>query len=120
MDARSESWLEARRACVEHYGRCADALDGLLIRLDAESPERGDLILCAAVCRVAGLALEEEEAHIVARIVEYSLDACRRCEEITAADDAPWRAEDGPDEIPALCRACVDSATTLLLSGWPR
>jgi hypothetical protein len=105
---------------VERYGRCADALDALLVRLDDESPARGDLILCAAVCRVAGLALEEEEPHIAARIVEYSLDACRRCAEVTSTLDAPELGEEGIDSIPALCAACVESATTLLLSTWPR
>jgi hypothetical protein len=115
LDAAAESWAEARRACVERYGRCADALDSVLVRLDTESPARGDLILCAAVCRVAGLALEEEEPQIAARIVEYSLDACRRCAEVAAELDDP-----APDAVPQLCDACVDAATTLLLSTWPR
>jgi hypothetical protein len=104
-----------RHACLDAYRGCADALDDVLREMDAEAPTRNDLILAAAVCRVATTALQEEEPHIAARIVEYSVEACRRCGEVAAALD-----HGSASRLADLCDACVESATMLLLSGWLR
>jgi hypothetical protein len=103
---------QAREQCLREYARCADECERALELLRDDEESRGlrsELIVCAAVCRVAARALEET-TDVAAALVEYSVDVCRRCADALAVT--------GPGARPELAKACTDaaeSAATLLL-----
>lgn len=101
---------QARAACLRDYGRCADACEAALGRLGSR-PERSDLVVCAAVCRVAHRALADGLAAAHA-IVQYSVEVSRRCAETLEALGDPGLAEASRSAASA-----AESAATLLLAS---
>ena len=114
MGSAGDTVGQAREQCLQQYERCADRCERALERLweDGGTRElRNELIVCAAVCRVAARALGDT-ARIAAALVEYSVDVCRRCAERVAATD-----DGGRHELVQACTDAAESAATLLLIG---
>jgi hypothetical protein len=100
--------VRARALCLRDYARCADACEDALARLGAAAV-RGDVAVCAAVCRVAERALADQRA-IAEALVQYSVEACHRCvESLHAAGDPSLEA------VADAASAAAESATTFLL-----
>jgi len=98
-----DTWERARRACLHAYAACADRCEAALSSHGLSTAARADLIVCAAVCRVAHRALHDGLA-VAQTVVEYSIDVCHR-----AADAA------GDGEVAHDCRTAAAAATELLL-----
>ena len=112
MGSSEDTVARAREQCLREYARCADECERALERLRDETdvPElRTELIVCAAVCRVAARALEDA-TRVAGALVEYSVDVCRRCAERVAEAEL-----ESHETLAESCTAAAESATTLLL-----
>jgi hypothetical protein len=98
-----ETWERARQACLRAYSACADHCEGMLASDRLDTTARADLIVCAAVCRVAHRALHEGIA-VAHTLVEYSVEVCNR----TAGGV-------GGSAAAAACESAAAAAAELLL-----
>lgn len=112
MGSSGDSVVRAREHCLRQYETCADACERAL-ELLREQPSveelRSELIVCAAVCRVAARALDDAN-RVAGALVEYSVDVCRRCAERVAGAEL-WER----DAVASVCTEAAESAATLLL-----
>jgi hypothetical protein len=107
-----ESVARAREQCLRQYSECADACERALDMLGDQPVDnelRSELIVCAAVCRVAARALEDPTG-IAGVLVEYSIEVCRRCAE--HVEETELRDREG---LAQACSDAAESAATLLL-----
>ena len=93
---------------MRDFARCADVCESALERAGAIA-SRSDLVVCAAVCRVAHRALDDGLA-VANALVQYSVEVCRRCVEALDGDEEP-----GLAEVALAAATAADSAATLLL-----
>ena len=112
MGPSGDTVARAREHCLRQYASCADecerALEGL--RDEPSSRElRNELIVCAAVCRVAARALGDGN-RIAGALVEYSVEICRRCAKQVGDAELPDR-----DAVVGACTDTAEAAATLLL-----
>jgi hypothetical protein len=103
-----DTLARAREFCLRDFGRCADACEGVLGTLGAR-PARSDVVVCAAVCRVAQRALRDDLGAAGA-LVLYSVEVCRGC-----AETLESLGESQYEDASLAAAAAAESAATLLL-----
>lgn len=108
MASGGDITARARELCLEALERCADACEAALEA--GESGEaRRDLVVSAAVCRVAHRALGD--ALVVAEtLVQYAVEVCRTCAHALRDADG-----DRLEDAALACTAAAEAAAMLLL-----
>jgi hypothetical protein len=103
-----DTLARARELCLRDFDRCADACEAVLGALGAR-PARSDVVVCAAVCRVAQRALRDNLAAASA-LVQYAVEVCRGCAVTLESLGRPQY-----EDAALAAAAAAESAATLLL-----